>query len=50
MIFTTNRSLKVWGRVLHDEHLAPAIIDGVLERGLGFPERAALDPVVSEWA
>src|ERR671924_1888449 len=33
MIFTTNKSLKTWGRVLHDEDLAQAIIDRVLERG-----------------
>jgi hypothetical protein len=33
MIFTTNKSLKAWGRVLHDEDLAQAIIDRVLERG-----------------
>ncbi len=33
MIFTTNKSLKTWGRVLHDEDLAQAILDRVLERG-----------------
>jgi hypothetical protein len=33
MIFTTNKSLKSWGGVLHDEDLAQAIIDRVLERG-----------------
>jgi DNA replication protein DnaC len=33
MIFTTNKSLKAWGRVLHDDDLAQAIIDRVLERG-----------------
>ncbi len=33
MIFTTNKSLKAWGRVLHDEDLAHAILDRVLERG-----------------
>src|SRR5712691_2001675 len=33
MIFTTNKSLNAWGRVLHDEDLAQAIIDRVLERG-----------------
>jgi len=32
MIFTTNKSLKAWGRVLHDEDPAQAIIDRVLER------------------
>jgi DNA replication protein DnaC len=33
MIFTTNKALKSWGRVLHDDDLAQAIIDRVLERG-----------------
>ena len=33
MIFTTNKALKGWGRVLHDEDLAQAILDRVLERG-----------------
>jgi hypothetical protein len=33
MIFTTNQPLKAWGRVLHDDDLAQAIIDRVLERG-----------------
>ena len=33
MIFTTNKSLRSWGRVLHDEDLAQAIVDRVLERG-----------------
>jgi DNA replication protein DnaC len=33
MIFTTNKPLKAWGRVLHDDDLAQAIIDRVLERG-----------------
>ena len=33
MIFTTNKALGAWGRVLHDEDLAQAIIDRVLERG-----------------
>lgn len=33
MIFTTNKSLRSWGRVLHDEDLAQAIIDRILERG-----------------
>ena len=31
MIFTTNKPLAAWGRVLHD--LAEAILDRVLERG-----------------
>jgi len=33
MVFTTNKSLDAWGRVLHDEDLAAAIVDRVLERG-----------------
>jgi DNA replication protein DnaC len=33
MIFTTNKPLSAWGRVLHDEDLAQTIIDRVLERG-----------------
>jgi DNA replication protein DnaC len=33
MIFTTNKPLNEWGKVLHDEDLAAAILDRVLERG-----------------
>ena len=33
MLFTTNKSLAAWGRVLHDPDLAEAILDRVLERG-----------------
>jgi DNA replication protein DnaC len=33
MIFTTNKPLSAWGRVLHDPDLAQAILDRVLERG-----------------
>jgi DNA replication protein DnaC len=33
MIFTTNKALNAWGRVLHDPDLAHAIVDRVLERG-----------------
>jgi DNA replication protein DnaC len=33
MIFTTNKPLKAWGKVLHDDDLAAAILDRVLERG-----------------
>jgi len=33
MIFTTNKPLDQWGKVLHDEDLAAAILDRVLERG-----------------
>lgn len=32
MIFTTNKALREWGRVLHDHDLAVAILDRVLER------------------
>ncbi|HEU4353987.1 MAG TPA: IS21-like element helper ATPase IstB, partial [Actinomycetota bacterium] len=33
MVFTTNKPLNQWGRVLHDPDLAAAILDRVLERG-----------------
>jgi DNA replication protein DnaC len=33
MLFTTNKPLSQWGRVLHDDDLAHAIVDRVLERG-----------------
>ena len=33
VVFTTNKSLRAWGDVLHDEDLAQAIVDRVLERG-----------------
>jgi DNA replication protein DnaC len=33
MIFTTNKPLPQWGRVLHDEDLAHSIVDRILERG-----------------
>src|SRR5271169_6008247 len=33
MIFTTNKPLSEWGKVLHDEDLASAILYRVLERG-----------------
>ena len=33
MLFTTNKPPAQWGRVLHDEDLAQAIVDRVLERG-----------------
>ena len=33
MIFTTNKPLSEWGEVLHDEDLAAAILDRLLERG-----------------
>src|SRR6266446_9671283 len=33
VIFTTNKPLNQWGKVLHDEDMAAAILDRVLERG-----------------
>jgi len=33
MIFTTNKHPTQWGSVLHDEDLAAAIVDRILERG-----------------
>ena len=33
MLFTTNKPLASWGAVLHDEDLAQASVDRVLERG-----------------
>jgi DNA replication protein DnaC len=33
MIFTTNKPLRAWGQVLHDDDLAQAIVDRILERG-----------------
>jgi DNA replication protein DnaC len=33
MLFTTNKPLGEWGKVLHDEDLAAAILDRILERG-----------------
>jgi DNA replication protein DnaC len=33
MIFTTNKDLTAWGKVLHDVDLAEAIVDRILERG-----------------
>ena len=33
MVFTTNKPLNEWGRVLHDPDLAAAILDRALERG-----------------
>src|SRR5207244_8310993 len=34
MIFTTNKSVTTWGRVLHDENIAHDIVDRYLARGL----------------
>lgn len=33
IVFTTNKDLKNWGRVLHDNELAEALLDRVLEHG-----------------
>ena len=33
MVLTTNKPLSEWGKVLHDEDLAAAILDRILERG-----------------
>lgn len=33
MIFTTNKHPRRWGAVLHDDDLADAIVDRILERG-----------------
>lgn len=33
IVFTTNKALKHWGRVLHDPDLAEALLDRVMERG-----------------
>jgi len=33
MVFTTNKPITAWGAVLHDDDLAQAIVDRVLERG-----------------
>jgi hypothetical protein len=33
MIFTTNKHPARWGDVLHDDDLAAAIVDRILERG-----------------
>src|ERR1700674_1513194 len=33
LVFTTNKPLNQWGKVLHDEDLPVATLDRVLERG-----------------
>ncbi|HLK36371.1 MAG TPA: ATP-binding protein, partial [Polyangiaceae bacterium] len=33
MVFTTNKAPKTWGSVLHDDDLAEAIVDRILDRG-----------------
>ena len=37
MVFTTNKTVEAWGKVLHDSDLAEAILDRVLERGRVLP-------------
>ena len=37
MVFTTNKPIEEWGRVLHDADLAEVIPDRVLERGRVLP-------------
>jgi DNA replication protein DnaC len=37
MVFTTNKPVEAWGKVLHDADLAEAILDRVLERGRVLP-------------
>ena len=34
MVFTTNKAPKTWGSVLHDDDLAEAIVDRILDRVL----------------
>ncbi len=34
MIFTSNKPMREWARVVHDPDLAEAILDRVLERGM----------------
>ncbi len=63
MIFTTNKLLDDWGKVLHDPDLAAAIVDRILERGRILPldgpsirtkhlglDKTPADPVPSESA
>lgn len=56
MIFTTNKPMHDWGRVLHDPDLASAILDRVLERGRwitldgpsGRTKHLKLDPAIPQ--
>src|SRR5580693_9384216 len=56
MVFTTNKPMHDWGRVLHDPDLASAILDRVLERGRwitldgpsGRTKHLKLDPAIPE--
>ena len=50
MIFTTNKPLNEWGKVLHDEDMAAAILDRVLERGRFIHlDGPSGEPVISTW-
>jgi DNA replication protein DnaC len=56
MVFTTNKPMHDWGRVLHDPDLAAAILDRVLERGRwitldgpsGRTKHLKLDPAIPQ--
>lgn len=56
MVFTTNKPLTEWGRVLHHPDLAAAILDRVLERGRwitldgpsGRTKHLKLDPAIPQ--
>jgi len=56
MVFTTNKPMHDWGRVLHDPDLASAILDRVLERGRwitldgpsGRTKHLKLDPAIPQ--
>ena len=56
MVFTTNKPMHEWGRVLHDPDLASAILDRVLERGRwitldgpsGRTKHLKLDPAIPQ--
>lgn len=37
MIFTTNKAINEWGKVLHDQDLGDAIVDRILDRGRILP-------------
>jgi DNA replication protein DnaC len=48
MMFTQNKPLSEWGKVLHDEDLAAAILDRVREHGRSFTSMAPRGgPVIS---
>ena len=46
MIFTTNKPLAAWGRVLDDPDLAEAILDRVLEHRAAIKETSRPDRVM----